>query len=398
MTDITVYFAPNGMALGHAGRCIPIAKEIERRGDKAYFSTYGDAINFLKRCGYPVICCHELKIEETPEGEIALKETSLKWPLYIFTFIRQVKAEICNLKKIKPEVIVSDSRLSPLFAGKLLGIPRILLLHQIRMLIPHRQELGHIQKQLKKAGEEFIMYSTRFYWKSSNIILVPDFPPPYTIAKENLLTVPKKMLDDVEFIGQIISKKPEELPSKEEIKKKMGLDDRPVIYAGVAGTTMEKKKFNKLLTDILTKFPDKYQIIMTRGIPDIPDRPVYKNKNITIYNWVSDRYSILKTADIVISKAGHNTIAECFYYGKPMVLVPTPAHSEHQGNAKAVYKMGVARVIQQRELTYETLLSNIEYVLNDSNTNNKIKRIQKFVSKINAVQAVIDKIDYYANK
>lgn len=394
MTAKNIYFAPNGIALGHAGRCLPIAKKILSMGGRVVFSTYGDAVGFVKEAGFKVLNVPRLKFEETADGSVAMLETSLKWPLHILTFFKQMEAEIINLKKFKADVIVSDSRLSPLFAGKLLNIPRILLLHQIRMLIPHRKTLTRVQNKLKRFGEDIIMYDTRIFWSSSNIILAPDFPFPYTIAKDNL-NVPKKMLRNVEFIGQVISKRPEELPDKEEIREKLGLDDRPLIYAGVAGTALEKKILNRILTDILIKLPKDYQVILTRGLPSKPDVPVYEKDNIKIFNWVSDRYTLLKASDLVISRAGHNTIAECFYYGKPSILIPTPAHTEHQGNAKSVERMGVSKVLQQGEVNFKTLLGTIEEALNDSKMMSRVERVRRAVSKFNAVNSVVNKIDYF---
>ncbi len=395
MTSRRVYFTPNGIALGHAGRCIPAARKLLERGDKVVFSTYGDAVGFIQSAGFKVLKTPPLKFEETEDGSVAMLQTSLKWPLHIATFLKQVKSEIVNLKKFKPDIIISDSRLSPLFAGALLDIPRLLLLHQIRMLIPHRKELTPFQRKLKKFGEDIIMYDTNIFWSASNRILAPDFPFPYTIAKDNL-NVPGKMLRKVEFIGQVISRRPEELPEKEEIRRELGLDDRPLIYAGVAGTLIERMNLIRILEDILVKLPDKYQVIFTKGIPGEADKPVYESGNIKIYNWVSDRYSILKSADLVISRAGHNTIAECFYYGKPMILIPTPAHTEHQGNAKSVMQMGAACVLQQNEVNYKTLLNAIENVLNSSRINKRIAVIQKAVSKFNAVNTIIERIDQYA--
>ncbi|WEU40915.1 MAG: hypothetical protein OdinLCB4_003120 [Candidatus Odinarchaeum yellowstonii] len=397
MTSKRVYFAPNGIALGHAGRCIPAAKKLVKRGDSVIFSTYGDAVEFIQTAGFQVLYTPPLKFEESIDGSVAMLQTSLKWPRHILTFLKQVKNEIVNMKKFKPDIIVSDSRLSPLFAGVLLDIPRLLLLHQIRMLIPHRKELSPLQKKLKHFGEDIIMYDTNIFWSVSNLILAPDFPFPYTIAKDNL-NVPIKMLRKVEFIGQVISKRPEELPEKEELRRRLGLDDRPLIYAGVAGTMIERMNLIKILEDILVKLPDKYQVIFTKGSPGKTDQPVYENENIKIYNWVSDRYSILKSADLVISRAGHNTIAECFYYGKPMILIPTPAHTEHQGNAKSVMQMGVAQILQQHEVNYKTLVNSIENMLNSSSVNKRIAAIQRAVSKFNAVNTIIERIDQYANK
>ncbi|MHA1238609.1 MAG: glycosyltransferase [Candidatus Odinarchaeia archaeon] len=388
-----IYFAPNGVALGHAGRCLPIARKLLSLGNKVVFSTYGDAYGFIKTAGFPVLKVPEIKFEETPEGVVAMLETSIKWPKHIWTFLNQLRREIRQMKQIKPSVIVSDSRLSPVFASYLLGIPCILLLHQLRLLIPHRKELTPFKMKLKRFGELIIMHNMSLYWNRADTILVPDFPPPYSIAKENL-DVPRKLFKKVEFIGQVIEKRPEELPEQNEIKRELGLDDRPLIYAAIAGTLLEKKRFNDLLMDAFSKFPDKYQIIVTRGLPKSgqADVPVYSSDNIQVYNWVSDRFKLIKAADLVISRAGHNTISECIYYGKPMVLIPTPAHTEHQGNAKSALRMGIATVIQQKDLTPDVLLSAVNEIFETEEAINNVMRVRRAVARLNAIDAVLNKI------
>jgi UDP:flavonoid glycosyltransferase YjiC (YdhE family) len=42
-----VYFAPCGIGLGHAGRSIPIARELKNA--KIVFSTYREGINYVKQ-------------------------------------------------------------------------------------------------------------------------------------------------------------------------------------------------------------------------------------------------------------------------------------------------------------------------------------------------------------
>ena len=56
--------------------------------------------------------------------------------------MRQVNAEIRYMKAFKPDAVVSDSRLSSIFAAKLLGLPVLLILNQFTPLIPRAE--GHV--------------------------------------------------------------------------------------------------------------------------------------------------------------------------------------------------------------------------------------------------------------
>ncbi|MGQ9721401.1 MAG: UDP-N-acetylglucosamine--N-acetylmuramyl-(pentapeptide) pyrophosphoryl-undecaprenol N-acetylglucosamine transferase [Candidatus Jordarchaeum sp.] len=389
-----VYFAPNGFALGHAGRCVPIARRLINNGDEVLFSTYGDAIDFVKAAGMPVVSVPRMGLIESPDGTIEMLKTSIQWPRYVWIFLRQLICEIKLLRRFKPSVAVSDSRLSTVLACWLLRIPCILLLHQIKMLVPHKKTLSQFKQRLKRFAEWVILYSTHLFWNRSSKILVPDFPPPYTIFQSNL-DVPDKLMSKVEFIGQVIEKPPHLLPSKGELRSKLGFDDRPLIFVGVSGTKKEKELLAMKLEEIFSKFPDKYNIVMTLGKPDKPDKFVKKG-NLRIYNWITDRYSLLKACDLLISRSGHNSLAESMYYGKPSILIPTPAHTEHLENSKSAERMGISRVIQQKNLSRKNLLESVENILNHTGYKSRIKQVQKNILNLDAIQSVIILINQLA--
>ena len=393
-----VYFTPCGVALGHAGRCLPIAKEILKERGQVLFSTYGDAVEFLRTENLPTVKVPEIKFEETKDGAVDLKTTATKVMKHIRTFLKQIETELKLLKTFNPDIVISDSRLSPLIACRFLGKPSILMLHQLKMLIPHRRTLSELEQKLKHFGEFVIMYTLYPWWSLANIILIPDFPPPYTIAKENL-KIPKRILEKkAKLIGPIISKRPEELPPSHKLKKKLGFNEnKPLIYAGMGGTKKEKFLINAMLERIFKKFPDSYQIVLTRGYPDKPET-AYKKENLLVYNWFKDRHVLLKACDIIISRAGHNTVAEAIYFGKPLILIPTPAHSEHQGNAKSAQKMGIAKVIQQEDLNLKILLDAVDEIINDGRILRNVRQAQRFALKINAIKTVLQYIRHFTTK
>lgn len=70
-------------------------------------------------------------------------------------------------------------------------------------------------------------------------------------------------------------------------------------------------------------------------------------------------------ADLVISRAGANTVAELAAAGKAAVLIPFPgAADQHQlGNARALERAGGARIIEQRELNPARLVAEARDLL-----------------------------------
>ncbi len=429
-----IYFAPCGIALGHAGRCIPVAKTFRRRGHSTYFSTYGEAAQFIRRAGFRVGEVPPIKVYEKGDGTFDLKRTLSIGPPNIYKFLLQVGAELDLIEQFKPDLVISDSRLSTILAARMRRIIPVLMLHQLRIMIPHSRPIDReIKKSIKSHVERLGLEVLGGLWKLSKVIIIPDFPPPYTIAKENV--VPSyQYLEKLRLVGPIIPRYPSELPAKEEIRKELGLDDRPMIFAAISGTPAEKRLVVERLTQIFREFPDSYNIVLSKGISGLP----YANSSIDglcssnggdsdgdgsyvtarannaststststsidvgdamnclmsrrrlkVYNWVDDRYKYLKACDLLITRGGHNTVAEAIYYGKPMVIIPTPAHSEHQGIAQSVEAMSLGVSIQQADLSREALLSGVRKVMDSTVCTSAVLRAQRYASNFNATESI----------
>jgi len=146
------------------------------------------------------------------------------------------------------------------------------------------------------------------------------------------------------------------------------------------------------LRKILLEFPEDYEVVMSLGYPNADNKPM-RHGNVTIYKWIPNRFEYLKTCDLVVGRAGHGTLTQCMCYGKPMILVPTPNHTEQLSNAKQAENLGVAKTIQQKGLSKEKLLECAQQVL-EGEIPERLKEIQKEALKHdgleNAVRTVIE--------
>jgi UDP-N-acetylglucosamine--N-acetylmuramyl-(pentapeptide) pyrophosphoryl-undecaprenol N-acetylglucosamine transferase len=72
-------------------------------------------------------------------------------------------------------------------------------------------------------------------------------------------------------------------------------------------------------------------------------------------------------ADVVVSRAGANSIAEIGLWKKPAVLIPIPESVSHdqRSNAYAYARTGAAIVIEEENLTPHLLASEIRRIIND---------------------------------
>jgi len=297
------------------------------------------------------------------------------------------------MKAFKPDVVVSDSRISPLIAAKLLGIPRVCILNQFQIIIPRRKKFLRLAK-LADAGTLAIIGKI---WTSGIHVLIPDLPPPYVISLGNL-RIPKAYRKRVRLIGPILPIYPQELPSRKEIRQNLGFDeDDPLIFVPISGPVKERSFLIGILRKIFLNFPKDYQIVMSLGYPNTSTNPIKKG-NLTIFKWVPHRFEMLKACDLVIARAGHGTLLQSICYGKPMILIPTPSHTEQLNNAEKAVELGVAEKIDQIKLNRQMLLSKVEKILGDEVMLKRVERIQKEVLKLNGLETAVQTILQVAEK
>jgi UDP-N-acetylglucosamine--N-acetylmuramyl-(pentapeptide) pyrophosphoryl-undecaprenol N-acetylglucosamine transferase len=187
------------------------------------------------------------------------------------------------------------------------------------------------------------------------------------------------------------------LPTEKVLRKKLGLSiDKPVIFVPISGPIKEKAFLIEILRKILLQFPENYEVVISLGYPDADNKPI-RHGNVTIYNWVPNRFEYLKACDLVICRAGHGTITQCMSYGKPMILVPTPSHTEQLNNAKQAENFGIAQIVQQEELGKEKLLKSVQQLL-ESKVHERLEEVQGEILKHdgleNAVKTIIEMAEH----
>ena len=390
-----VYIAPCGIGLGHITRTDPIAKELNRRGVETIFSTYLDGLEYAKHNHLRTLEAVPINFKVTSDGTIDFKMTAATsgFSLGIRRFLRQVICEIQFMKRFKPDVVLSDSRASSLIAAWLLKIPVVLMLNQFRVEIirrPSSKKLSLFDKiffLIANLGWIFIRTGIQLIWVRCRVILIPDMPAPYTISVGNL-AIPKGYIDKVKLIGPIIS----DSNGSQLDKKKLGFDLRtPLIYAAVSGPKIERQALNKALMEPLLDLSKKYNVVMSRGQPN-SDFAEEISERFQIYDWIEKQDEFIRSCDVVVSRAGHGIIMKSMVYGKPMILVPIPDHTEQYGNAKRAVSINLAELIYQSELNTKTLNEAVEKILNCPEFVLTGQRVKKVAASTNAVVLACDVI------
>jgi UDP-N-acetylglucosamine--N-acetylmuramyl-(pentapeptide) pyrophosphoryl-undecaprenol N-acetylglucosamine transferase len=102
----------------------------------------------------------------------------------------------------------------------------------------------------------------------------------------------------------------------------------------------------------------------------------------------------MKSADLVICRAGATTLAEVAAAGAASILIPLPtATDDHQRrNATALVQQGAAHMVEQRELTGERLASEIVALAGDAARRARMREAAKRFARPDAASAIVDRV------
>lgn len=162
-------------------------------------------------------------------------------------------------------------------------------------------------------------------------------------------------------------------PSKQEARKALGVDDRPLVLS--FGGSMGARKINENMAPLIARSGNdgKYNHIHGYGkyglwMPDLirekgadPD----ECSNLDVREYISNMDLCMAAADLVVCRCGAITLTEIQIMGKPSVLIPSPTVAEnHQfHNAMALVNECAASVIEEKDLTSDRLTEEIDRIL-----------------------------------
>jgi len=383
-----IYFSACGLGLGHVSRCLEVFRKLKSRGEiEVFFSSYLDALPLLEAEGLRFTEAPSFSYWTWPDGAVDPWRT-LKWlsGRLLFRFMKQVCFEVRQLASFKPDLVVSDTRLSTVIASRIIGRPVLTILNQLRVISPG---LIHYPK-LFRISDFFSHGFIEPGWGISDRIVIPDFPPPYTVSGENLKVSPA-LKRKIRYVGTILPVKPESLPSQAELKAEFGFNpEEPLVYAAVSGPAYERWWLGVKLYRAFSNPPEGFQVALSLG-RRLEGARREKGK-IKVYSWLPDRFKMLKACDLVVGRSGHGTVTQALAYGKPMVLIPTQEQTEQIFNARTALRLGVAKALDPRYLSRETLQPLISEVLQNREYRRRAEKIMEEAGKLPGVEAIVEEI------
>ena len=158
--------------------------------------------------------------------------------------------------------------------------------------------------------------------------------------------------------------------NKEIIIKRHCLNtSKPTIL--IVGGSLGAQKINQIIWENINSLSKNYNIIHIVGNKNY-NTSIKNTNNYIQIKFAKDIENYFAISDLVISRAGSNTIFELLALQKPMILIPLPKTSNSRGdqveNAKYFQKRGYSNTINQEELSINLLKNKIKETLKNKHT------------------------------
>jgi Glycosyltransferase family 28 C-terminal domain. len=363
-----------GSGLGHAARTSKLLKHLEHKYD-IYSTSWGEGEAYLSRLGYRCKKVPEVDVGWGDQDRMSFKKTVRNLPKFYGSFGLQVYREMEIMRKEKPLLVFSDSRLSAILAAELLGIPSILLTNQLRINLPILE--GKMMRFLERVNAETLAA----FWNSSKIIIVPDLPPPYTISQYSLS--PLRLTEHrLTYVGLFAESQPSQ-PQKSA--------NKPRVFFSLTGPLVSRKLVSKMMFSAARMLADsgKAEVIFSAGDPKGSQMP-RKIGNLLYYEWCPDTDIHILNSDLIVTRSGHSTISKLIMMGKPSILIPIPMHGEQWGNARKCQELGIARAYDQLSTSSSMLYEGIIDAINDSSLAQSAQKLREIASRYHGVMNAVN--------
>lgn len=147
--------------------------------------------------------------------------------------------------------------------------------------------------------------------------------------------------------------------------------EKPVVL--ISGGSRGARSINNAMIDVLLNAKDNAQFLHVTGKGEFDSVTQklkdggfnFDNPNIKIVPYLYNMPQAMAMADLAIFRAGATGLAELTARGVPAILMPYPyaAENHQEFNAKALVKVGAARMILNKDLNAEILSQNLNELL-----------------------------------
>ncbi|WP_293873217.1 glycosyltransferase [Flavobacterium sp.] len=323
-SEKNILVAPLNWGLGHATRCIPIIRELEKNGFTPVLASDGVALQILQK-EFPHLQALELPSYDI---EYAKNGADFKWKLIknIPKMIDTILSEKKIVKKWIQEYnlcgIISDNRLGVYNKE----IPCVFMTHQLNVL---SGKTTWISSQLH---QHFIKKFTECW--------IPD------LEKNSNLTGKlghlKKHKLNLKYLGPLSRLEKKALPIQYDL------------MILLSGPETQRTYLEQKLKNEISLFGGK--ILFVKGVLE-SEQKIEPEQNVTYYNFMTTQEieTAINESEMVLCRSGYTTIMDLAKLGKKAFFIPTPGQFEQEYLAKRLKRKNFVPYARQEDFVIENL-------------------------------------------
>lgn len=321
-----ILIAPLGWGLGHATRCIPIIRELQKQGANILLASDGRALLLLKQ-EFPQLPSFEL-----PSYDVTYSSKNMVWNIgmqfpkilqAIWLEHRTVR-QLANREDI--DGIISDNRF-----GCFMGDRKcVFITHQVNIQLPF-----FLLNKIANYFNHLIINKFQACW-------IPD-----TEAEPNLAGLlshnpPYFLMKKTRYIGAL---------SRME-KSDSIIEQRYDAIAVLSGPEPQRTELEQAIIAQAAQIPEIHFLIV-QGKPEAQQNVAsFQSKNIEMIASMTGKElnQAIYSSGIFIGRSGYSTVMDLAKLGKQAILIPTPGQTEQEYLAKKLQTENQIFTQQQQEL------------------------------------------------
>lgn len=188
----------------------------------------------------------------------------------------------------------------------------------------------------------------------------------------------------------------------------LGLDDRPMVLS--MGGSLGAEAINRAMVEVIAgrhSQADCYYMhamgqygLWVRDALQEKGVDLEVEKHVIIREYIDDMFRCMAAADVVICRSGASSLSEIEAMGKASILIPSPnvAENHQYHNAMALVSKDAAVLIEEKDLTGERLLKELDVLLSDPERRRRLGENAKRLAIPDANERIYEVIAGLAGK
>ena len=325
MNKKKILLAPLDWGLGHASRCIPVARQLQKHNFEVIFACSGRSLDLLinEFPNHHFIKLDNYNITYPKNGNMAWSMLAQSFKIW-----RGIVRERSELDQIINDYnidgVISDNRFG-LYSKK---IPSVFITHQLNIQSPI------LHKWIQKINYRFI--------EKFDACWIPDYQNNLLSGNLTNTTLPKTKCH---FIGSL-----------SRFKKLKKTDDLEIL-AIISGPEPQRTLFEKILKKQLIDSNKKSLLVL--GKPEKNYEKQIGNLKVVNHLNSTELNQAMMNTDVVLSRSGYSTVMDIAALNKKAIFVPTPGQTEQIYLAKYYYDSKLTFAMHQHKFDLQIALNEI---------------------------------------